>query len=265
MLGVKVVNEENPKPIFSNKCSLTKYPEKIIPGMPYSWFCEGKSLKALIYKDSFFVTLEPYFRLKFGKSTYIPKRASYDSVVEQITDDKPDVLIEEWVERKLPRAYSGRYSLEQDFEYKAVLDDSISQKPAPYFANTKVLYNLGDGGLDYHQFEVTGVKGESLQLMATGGNPIIYFPDLDMRNGVKYTLHVTFSSDVKSDLRLFYSTSEEKKFPFSNEHSIRKSVNIGRNEIYIEFAHPRIGKRLRLDVISKVGAVEISKLELRQH
>ena len=265
MLGVEIPSEENLQPIFTKACSLKREPKKFTPGEPYSWTCEGSALKALIYKDSFFVALEPYFRLKFGKSTYIPKRATYDSVVENLAKDTPHLLIEEWVERKLPRAYTDRYSVDQDVKFKAALISSVTQETPLSFEKAKVVYSQQDGGLKYHQWDANGDDDNILSLTATGLDPIIYFPDLDMRDGTKYTLHVKFKSDVKSDLRLFYSTSEDKSFPFTNENSIRKSVNIDVNEFYIEFSHPNIGNRLRLDLISRLGAVEVLELELREH
>lgn len=265
MLGVKVPSEENPQPVFTKPCSLKREPKKFTPGEPYSWTCEGAALKALIYKDSFFVALEPYFRLKFGKSTYIPKRATYDSVVENLAKDTPHLVIEEWVERKLPRAYTERYSPDDVVEYKPALIASVTQETPLSFEKAKVVYGQKDGGLKYHQWDLNGDGENTLSLTATGIDPIIYFPELDMHHGTKYTLHIKFKSDVKSDLRLFYSTSEGENFPFTNENSIRKSVGIGVNEFYIEFSHPNMGRRLRLDLISKLGTVEVSQLELRQH
>ena len=138
MLGVKIPEEDYPRPIFSNQCKLTKYPEKVARGDPYSWSCEGKNLNALIYKDSFFLALEQYFKLNFRKSTYIPNRATYESVVEQLSMDKPDVLIEEWVERKLPRSYSSRYNVAQPVKPNAEPDATPARQKNALNAQSKI-------------------------------------------------------------------------------------------------------------------------------
>lgn len=262
MLGVSLDADKNPQPIFPNNCRITKEPEAFSGRDPHSWFCEGQSLKALIYRDSFFTALEPYFIRNFAKSTYIWETATYDSVVKYIRTDKPDIIIEEWVERKLPKDYPS--------EYKALKAVNIAanksvppagQKPT-IAGRGKTLYKKQDGGLKFHQIDSQASNNKTLKLKAIGRDPIIYFPNLNLINGKTYNLHIKFTSDVKSKLWLYYSTSDTNKFPFTDENSVQRPVKIGENDLNIDFSYPNIGPRLRLDVISRIGNIEISELEI---
>ena len=63
--------------------------------------CVSSELRAVVFRDSFFEQLLPYVAEHFGEAVYIV--SYYDQkVMEQILDKfKPDVVIEEVVERNL--------------------------------------------------------------------------------------------------------------------------------------------------------------------
>jgi len=109
MLGVDIKGDPKPQPVFDDKCA----PRNIISDLPNTtiWKCDTKDLKALIYHDSFFGVLKPYFIRHFSQSTYISTAATANSVKSQLKNEKPDIFIEEWVERKLPRSYGTGYEL----------------------------------------------------------------------------------------------------------------------------------------------------------
>lgn len=100
--GIKLTTPNAPYPIFEQTCT----PKKKVhdkKGRPkYTWICEKEKLNAIIFRDSFFEALEPYFSRKFLRSTYIWEKLNYPSLIKYIELEKPDIIIEEWVERSLP-------------------------------------------------------------------------------------------------------------------------------------------------------------------
>lgn len=125
MLGVDLKGDINPKPVFKNDCSPKIDPIKVEAPKVNTWRCDTQKLTALVYHDSFFSAVKPYFIRYFSQSTYVPTAANPASVKKIIAADKPDILIEEWVERKLPRPYAARYEVyDKDSESPAAkIDD----------------------------------------------------------------------------------------------------------------------------------------------
>ncbi len=101
-VGVKNVGELAPQPVFKNTCTPERHPSIIKFGERHEYKCEGSQLSVLIYRDSFFTALAPYFSRKFNHSTYIWEKLSYRSLHKEIDIKKPDIVIEEWGERVLP-------------------------------------------------------------------------------------------------------------------------------------------------------------------
>ncbi len=104
LLGVRILKDHNPLPIFRDTCRLTRHPLGAKGRTTHTFICEGQKLNAVILRDSFFNALEPYFARKFNRSTYIWKwdDQNYSSLTKYIELEKPDIVIEEWVERSLP-------------------------------------------------------------------------------------------------------------------------------------------------------------------
>ena len=59
------------------------------------------NLKAVIFRDSFFVHLEPFFSENFREVVYLWKNYDQKNIEEIMTYFKPDVVIEETSERHL--------------------------------------------------------------------------------------------------------------------------------------------------------------------
>ena len=74
----------------------------VISRQPFSTSCEKSELKALIFRDSFFTAVQPFFSEYFNSATYVWKRIDFATLQKFVNKEKPDVVIEEWVERTLP-------------------------------------------------------------------------------------------------------------------------------------------------------------------
>lgn len=96
------VSEESLKPDFRQTCTPTKEPANAKWNVPFTTSCEGQELTAVIFRDSFFSYLEPYFARKFNRSTYIWKGLNRSDLEKFVSQENPDIVIESIVERILP-------------------------------------------------------------------------------------------------------------------------------------------------------------------
>ncbi|MFK5970229.1 MAG: hypothetical protein QM487_08955 [Candidatus Marithrix sp.] len=101
-IGVDIFTQSFPEPVFEETCELIIYPVDTNQVMDHTVTCDSQKLNTVIFKDSFFNALEVYFARKFNRSTYIQKPLNYSSLVKYIKLEKPDIVIEELVERGLP-------------------------------------------------------------------------------------------------------------------------------------------------------------------
>lgn len=93
------------RPVFGpNFKSISNYIKDIKDAVntPYTITNQDQILTAVIFRDSFFNILLPYFEQNFKRSTFIWEMLNYSSLIKYIELEEPDVIIEEWVERSLP-------------------------------------------------------------------------------------------------------------------------------------------------------------------
>lgn len=102
LIGVSGFKEYNPLPIFKNTCQPSKYPKNATYREPYSYSCKGQQINVLVYRDSFFEALIPYFARKFRHSTYVWEKPTLSSLKKYVDSEHPDIVIEEWAERDFP-------------------------------------------------------------------------------------------------------------------------------------------------------------------
>ncbi len=252
-IGVNDFNESNPQPVFENSCKPVKHPENAKGQEPHSFSCEEQKLNALIFRDSFFSALEPYFSRKFKRSTYVWEKLKYSSLKKYVSSENPDIIIEEWVERSLPLVPNITPELNREFNKKLFecSDKSI-------FLNNfrQLTYNA-------HIKRMDGAN-KSIRMKSMGRDPIINFPPLPLERGIQYIVHIEIKTSVNSMLQLFYSDSEVAGYPFSQKNSVRVGVHSGENDIYILLDYDKLGKRLRFDPVSRIGEIEIKTIEIRE-
>ncbi len=106
LLDFEPFEESFSKLLNYNKCSynvptdypLTNLPEEIVRSS-ISSRCDQAELKAVIFRDSFFVALEPFFSENFKQVVYLWKEYDQNNIEEILTFFKPDIVIEEVLER----------------------------------------------------------------------------------------------------------------------------------------------------------------------
>jgi len=106
MIGLGMFEVLVPHPVFKECNMLIKYPPDAGVESTHTWVCQDQKLNILIFKDSFFNAMVPYFSRKFKRSTYIHEKVNYTNLIKYIKLEKPDMVIEEWIERTLPFVYN---------------------------------------------------------------------------------------------------------------------------------------------------------------
>ncbi|MFQ5579269.1 MAG: hypothetical protein ACE5FZ_01540 [Nitrospiria bacterium] len=101
------IKEESPQPLFKGRCNPTNEPSRTKDTETHTMVCETQTLNAVIFRDSFFTALHPYISRYFHRSTYISERLNYDSLKKYVEQEKPDIIIDEVVERTLPYQHAG--------------------------------------------------------------------------------------------------------------------------------------------------------------
>lgn len=94
--------EDTPQPIFENTCIPVNEQPKAIGTETYTIRCDTQTLNAVIFRDSFFTALQPYFSRYFYRSTYVWKSMNYHSLVKYVEQEQPDIVIDEVIERAFP-------------------------------------------------------------------------------------------------------------------------------------------------------------------
>lgn len=90
------------KPNFPT-CSNRYSPVQPVYGETFSTHCVADGLQAVIYRDSFFTAMQPFVSTYLGNATYINGRLKRRDAIETLEKLHPDVVIEEWIDRVLPR------------------------------------------------------------------------------------------------------------------------------------------------------------------
>jgi alginate O-acetyltransferase complex protein AlgJ len=106
LLDFEPFEESSRKLLKFKKCSfilpadysLTNLPAEVIRSSITSR-CDQSDLKAVIFRDSFSVALEPFFSENFKQVVYLWKEYDQNNVEEILTFFKADIVIEEVVER----------------------------------------------------------------------------------------------------------------------------------------------------------------------
>jgi alginate O-acetyltransferase complex protein AlgJ len=96
------VREERPVPVFKEDCEPKREKRENSSETNFTMICQANPLNGVIFRDSFFTSVEPYLSRSFHRSTYLWERMNYDTLKKYVEQEKPDVVIDEVVERLLP-------------------------------------------------------------------------------------------------------------------------------------------------------------------
>jgi alginate O-acetyltransferase complex protein AlgJ len=132
MIGVHSFSEMIPLPVPSKKdCTPVKKPSNARETKIFTTTCKGQKLSAIVFRDSFFNALKPYFSRRFKRVTYSWGVLDFKLLKKLMKSGKPDIVIEEIVERKLP------------YHPKPIPKFKVAKKPKPKVA--KEMVEIGPG------------------------------------------------------------------------------------------------------------------------
>uniref|UniRef100_A0A7C4RRD7 AlgX/AlgJ SGNH hydrolase-like domain-containing protein n=1 Tax=Desulfatirhabdium butyrativorans TaxID=340467 RepID=A0A7C4RRD7_9BACT len=210
--------------------------------------CAFASYRVLVVRDSFFTLIEPFLSESFHTSIYLwkpwPAMSSYDHpwVKEVLEEFKPDLVIEECVERFLDA--EPTVSNEEEFEYAetAVLLDPL------HGFDRIVAYK--DAELSRHP--------DGLHITA-GNDPgiVLQLQAVRRQNGL---LRLVIDSPAETMLQLFFKYRPLDGY--SEVNSMRFKIHPGTNELTIPLKHQWVGNPLRIDPGMVAGVYVLKKLEL---
>ncbi len=103
MVQLEKHTEVHPLPRLRGLClPIDRSTEQDLAKMRKVTTCDKGRKSALVYRDSFGDSLQLYFSRQFEVATYVWKQSDFESLYKEIAIRKPDVVIEEVVERVLP-------------------------------------------------------------------------------------------------------------------------------------------------------------------
>ncbi len=80
-------------------CSSNYLPKKKKYNQTFSTRCREKGLKLLVYRDSFFSSLQPFISTYFAEAKFIWKSLNLSELKNQLKQYHPDLVIEEKIDR----------------------------------------------------------------------------------------------------------------------------------------------------------------------
>ncbi|MCK5830110.1 MAG: hypothetical protein KAH20_07370 [Methylococcales bacterium] len=104
-----IMTEELALPVFKPGCKLIREPPINKASAIDTFLCQKKGLTTVIFKDSFFNYLQTYIARYFHRSVYIPGRIKYSLLQQYVDSEKPDIIIEELVEREFPYLPTNKF------------------------------------------------------------------------------------------------------------------------------------------------------------
>jgi alginate O-acetyltransferase complex protein AlgJ len=227
---------------------------------PQSIICRKSTLNGIIFRDSFFDKLQSYFTRYFKLATYIRNQASISDFEHLIKEEKPDIVIEEIVERTLP------IKINASAIYEAVFLRQI------FDANDQITYDLNLADLNKMEIgknlEVLAtphpLEGNILQMNSTGPDPTMEVSDIHFDPDSDYILKIKIHSGQADKFQLFFSKDTSKGYPFSEKNSIIQSLTKGVNEFFIILDAKHLGSQLRIDPGNGAGEFKIDEFKIKK-
>lgn len=220
--------------------------------------CDNGSLTALIFHDSFFPAIGPYFADYFNRTVFRWQRMTKAEVVKQIGIKKPDIIIEQRAERHLPFTPDIKNEVYSDFFGKH------------WEKWKKTIFTLDLRAAAVGKYQSNNVKLKSrgnkkaLRMEALTNDPMLFLTNVGFRKNHLYLVKAKLTSSADTALQLFYSVAGQKdKYP-SAKYSVSVPIKKGKNSVFLPLFHMDLAAELRFDPGKKEGVYQIEQLEIKQ-
>jgi hypothetical protein len=210
-----------------------------------------RPLTVLFFRDSFSQRLSVYLNQTFGRIIYIgtnnPKNDEFKALVEKF---RPNMVIIEAVERNLIH-----YTFTNELNTKANKNERKWEHHISITAK-----ELKRRLKRTNQITDIKVENNEFHFQATGSDPILYLPTIEIPSLKYIKVKVKMNSGSSTNAQLFYLTTGNAHH---EEQSVRANVMKGENAI--EFVLPEKyinGSKLRFDPGNQPGKYSVSTIEI---
>ncbi len=220
--------------------------------------CKKGKLNAVIFYDSFFPPLKPYFTDYFHRTAYFWERMRKGKVEQQISLAKPDIVIEQRAERHLPFTPHTKNENYNQFW----VDHWPKWKRKVFGLDLK---EAGKGKLRTYNVELKyGGKRKGLRVVATTDDPHIYLPKVGFQKNKLYLIKVQIFSEHQTDLQFYYHAIGKKQQYPTEPYSITVPLQKGENTIGIPLFSMDLAGDWRIDPGKKAGKYYIRELAVKE-
>jgi len=210
---------------------------------PFDMQCGRSNLKAVVFRDSFFTEMVPFFSEHFAQVVYIWNGFSYEGTTKLLETEKPDVIIDETAEQTM-----------------------IRMEPTP---DPKILWDNAEPVLLLDKSNQNNVD-----IITADGQPVVANADgMVLQNNGKdptllmsleknlYGVEMRITSPADTDLQIYYQTP--LKSYYTEDQSIWKHLVKGDNPIRVMLPAERIVGSLRIDQGETGGDYYLHNLSVR--
>ncbi len=228
---------------------------------PFRIRCDTASdVGAVIFRDSFFSRLTPLLSESLRQADYVwqanakhPLTESFPLMMQMVARERPDVVIDEIVERKLIHPIALHPPLLAATARKRFRESDT------------VLLTAGSAGLPLpvrpvNQATVTPEAG-GIRIRTTGPEGLVALPAIEVPDGHWPVVRLRLDSPVQTVMKLLYQTTSVPRYV--PEQSVLVPVTAGANDLYFELPEVGITGPLWLHPGPAPGSFTVREIEVR--
>lgn len=220
--------------------------------------CEKGVLTALIFNDSFFPPLKPYFADYFGRAVFRWQRMTQAEINKQVAIKKPDIVIEQRAERFLPFTPDIKGEAYNDFWSK----NWKKWRNTVYKLNLKA---AGGGKYRSNNVKLTyNDRKKVLSMDALTNDPMLYLTKINFRKDHLYLAKVSLISSHDTELTIFYRILGENVAYPTARYSVTVPVQKGESSVFLPLFNLNMADEMRFDPGKKEGLYQIQELEVKE-
>jgi hypothetical protein len=140
---------------------------------------------------------------------------------------------------------------------------SIAPQNTILTAGQTIIFSTANGFDDLVPLENVSVTrtADGLRIHALTNDPSLRLSHLKVPTGAGIIVHIRIASSTATNLQVFYNYSTNRDF--DEDHSVRKAIRKGDNDVAVEIADPDFKDSLRLDPGDVAGDYLLTLLEVR--
>lgn len=219
-------------------------------------------LKALIFRDSYFIEMTRYLTNYFKYSNFIWSGLTFKDLKQQLDSDNYDIVIESYVERYLEDKKPESKQFSKDKKY---IKKVFGELKTTIF-ESKCFDKLGLQFQEEEEGEVerncSNLKFSILKEPVTN----IYLNNLTTLKNSNAIAYFEFESSIETTFQLFYTIIDESVngWPYDNNKMIEHKVIKGLNKIYIPIIVDQLDDSILFHIGGLGGTYSIKKVHIKK-